>query len=98
MRSSRAAENAFRPAPPKPPAKSDITTIAARAIIKAEADQRNAKTLRLRAARLAVEPVALLNAGTEKDVRPTKRTRSAAEAGPATRAAAKPRRKRTEAE
>lgn len=97
MRSSRAADSAFRLATSKPPAKSDITTIAARAIINAEAEQRHTKTLRLRAARLAVDPVALLTATAEKDERRVKRTHTAA-AVSGTRAATKPRRKRTMAE
>ena len=97
MRSSRAAESAFRPATPKPPAKSDITTIAARAIINAEAELRHTKTLRLRAARLAVDPVALLTATAERDERRVKRTHTAA-AVPRTGAAGKPRRKQAKPE
>ena len=55
MRSSHLENSVFGAAPPKAPAKSDITTLAARAIIKDETDQRNAKTERLRAARLKSE-------------------------------------------
>lgn len=48
-------DNLFRPAQPGPKKKSDFANSAARAIIKAEADSRDAKTRRLRQARLEME-------------------------------------------
>ena len=48
-------ENVFKPADSKGHAKSDRTNDAVRSIIKSEVASRNAKTERLRAARLARE-------------------------------------------
>ena len=45
----------FRPPRPKPATKADITDKAARAIVGAEAERRQAKTARLREARLVHE-------------------------------------------
>lgn len=58
--------NLFKVAPPKSSAKGDITTDAARAIIRSHAEHQYAKTERLREARLAfeaLEPPALPEAG-----------------------------------
>ena len=55
------AENLFKPADARGQAKGERTNDAARSIIRTETAQRNAKTERLRAARLAreaAEPVA----------------------------------------
>jgi hypothetical protein len=48
-------DNLFRPARSKAETKADITDSAARAIIDAEAEKREAKTERLRKARLKME-------------------------------------------
>lgn len=48
-------DNLFRVAPPGPKTRADFTDSAARTIIKAEADSREAKTQRLRLARLEME-------------------------------------------
>lgn len=48
-------DNLFRAARPGPQTKADITDSTARAIIKAETDSREAKTRRLRQARLEME-------------------------------------------
>jgi len=48
----------FRPRPSRQEAKADVTTRAARQIIDSEAEARQAKTERLRAARLAQEAAA----------------------------------------
>lgn len=47
--------NVFKPAPSKGETKAERTTEAVRTILKTETKQRNAKTERLRAARLARE-------------------------------------------
>ena len=48
-------DNLFRPVRPDPQTKADITNSTSRAIIQAEADSRDAKTQRLRQARLRME-------------------------------------------
>ena len=48
-------DNLFRPVPSKAEAKSDVTTRTAKAMIEAETASREAKTARLRKARLAME-------------------------------------------
>ncbi|MCT7375544.1 hypothetical protein [Chelativorans salis] len=48
-------DNLFRPAPTTPRSKAELTDSTARAIIQAEADSREAKTQRLRQARLQME-------------------------------------------
>lgn len=48
-------DNLFRPMPPKPQSKAEITDSTSRAIIEAEAEKRDAKTRRLRQARLEME-------------------------------------------
>jgi copper oxidase (laccase) domain-containing protein len=48
-------DNLFRAARPGPQTKADLMDSAARAIMKAEADSREAKTQRLRQARLEME-------------------------------------------
>ena len=48
-------ENLFRPTPSRAQSKADLTNSTARAIIKAEVDEREAKTNRLRQARLEME-------------------------------------------
>jgi hypothetical protein len=48
-------DNLFRPMPTKPQNKADLTDSTARAIIQAEANDREAKTRRLRQARLQME-------------------------------------------
>ncbi|WEX11823.1 hypothetical protein [Chelativorans sp. AA-79] len=48
-------DNLFRAVRPGPQSKADLTDSAARAIMKAEADSREAKTRRLRQARLEME-------------------------------------------
>lgn len=58
MTKSVAKHNLFRPLPRRATAKADITNEASRAITSAEAAQRNAKTARLRAARLAIASAA----------------------------------------
>ncbi|WP_309083145.1 hypothetical protein [Chelativorans sp.] len=45
----------FQPAPTRAQSKADLTNSTARAIIKAETDAREAKTLRLKQARLEME-------------------------------------------
>lgn len=52
------ANAAFQPKPSKQEAKADVTTRVAREIIDSEASAREAKTERLRAARLAQETAA----------------------------------------
>ncbi|MFC6487964.1 hypothetical protein [Nitratireductor sp. GCM10026969] len=47
--------NLFRPVPSKAQSKADLTDSTARALIKAEADSRQAKSQRLRQARLEME-------------------------------------------
>lgn len=51
------ADNLFKPRPSKPVTKTDITDHAALAIIRQEAEHREAKTNRLRRARLEQEAV-----------------------------------------
>ena len=51
--SRKAVQKAFRPSVPVARTKADVTTEAARQIIDAETEARNAATARLRAARLA---------------------------------------------
>jgi hypothetical protein len=48
-------DNLFPPVPAKPQSKAELTNSMARAIISAEADEREAKTQRLRQARLEME-------------------------------------------
>ncbi|SON57334.1 hypothetical protein HDIA_3793 [Hartmannibacter diazotrophicus] len=55
MNKSITKDNLFPPKRQKAETKADITDQAARAIIQEEADKRNAKTERLREARLAME-------------------------------------------
>lgn len=59
----------FQPKSSKPEAKADATTRMARAIIDSEAAAREAKTERLRAARLAQEATAKPVVGTAKKAR-----------------------------
>jgi hypothetical protein len=72
-------QNLFRPAPSRAETKSDITDKTARALIEAEADSRDAKTARLRLARLAMEAL-------QPAIAPAK---------PRAKAASKPRRRST---
>lgn len=53
MTKSLTEQTLFRPLPRRASTKADITNEASRAITSAETEQRNAKTARLRAARLA---------------------------------------------
>jgi hypothetical protein len=62
----------FQPKPSKQETKADLTTKAARAIIDHEASARDAKTERLRAARLAREEAASTQAPAEKKPRKKK--------------------------
>ena len=55
MTSSVTKHTLFKPARPKAETKSEITNSVARAIIDAEAESREAKSLRLKKARLAME-------------------------------------------
>lgn len=57
MRTANPADRVFKPKPSQAELRVDATTKAARAIIREEATARDAKTERLRAARLAQEPV-----------------------------------------
>lgn len=62
----------FQPKPSKQETKADVTTKAARAIIDHEATAREAKTERLRAARLAQEEAAVADAPAAKKPRKKK--------------------------
>jgi hypothetical protein len=74
MNSAITKDNLFRPARSKAETKADVTDSTARAIIDAEIESREAKTERLRKARLKME--AEQAAATEKA--PAKKTRAKA--------------------
>lgn len=62
MKNAKAAVALFKPSPNRLESKAQTTNSAARAIIDAEATAREAKTAKLRKARLAMEERALLDA------------------------------------
>ena len=70
MSDSTTAAALFKHKPSKLETKADATTTAARAIIRAEVNEREAKTEKLRAARLAVEEAERL--AEAKSVKPAK--------------------------
>lgn len=69
-------DNLFRVARPGPKTKADFTDSAARTIIKAEADSREAKTQRLRLARLEMEAQQPEPAPTNTKRRTAKKTKA----------------------
>jgi len=69
MASTVTTGNVFRPKPSKAETKADITDHAARAIITDEAERREAKTAKLRQARLereAMQPAATAPSGAKR--------------------------------